>query len=82
MALAISHISFSSYAVRRDLNETENLNSLDVVKIITPNVEDKLLKKVERSQLLDLYSMTCVAPFTTAGASRVSFKRVTASNIW
>ena len=52
---------------RRALNKTGNRSSLEVVKIITPNVENKLLKKVmemERSQLVNLYSMSCVAPFT------------------
>jgi hypothetical protein len=65
----IDNISHKLFLIRRkDLNETEDLDSLDEIKIITPNVENKLLKKgivIEKSQLVNLYSMTCVAPYTS-----------------
>src|SRR5439155_4185845 len=61
-------ISHKLFLIRRkDLDEPW----VDVVNIITRDVEQKLLKnliKMKRDELVDLYKMTSVAPFTRKAA--------------
>jgi hypothetical protein len=59
------NVSHKLFLVRR--RDLVDIGSFAVVGIITRNVEEKLRKKainMERSQLLDLYAMTNIAPFT------------------
>jgi hypothetical protein len=59
------NISHKLFLIRH--RDPVDVGSRAVVGIITRNVEEKLRKMViqmKRSQLLDLYATTCVAPFT------------------
>ena len=59
------NISHKLFVIRS--SDPVDVSSNVVVSIITRNVEEKLRKRainMERSQLIDLYATTCVAPFT------------------